>query len=97
LSIARINEFRAREGRSTALLDLIRSFLPLIIASEGCLSCQLLLSEKDPQRIVVVELWESVESHKASLKKIPQGAMIQALMLIEGPPTGEYFSLPSTS
>ncbi len=92
MSVTRINEFQAREGEGDALAVLIGSFVPTIESSEGCLSCQLLRSQADPARIVVIEAWESVEAHQASVRNIPPETMQEAMQLLAGPPKGEYFN-----
>ena len=91
MSITRINEFQAQEGKSEALRDLIASFVPLIESSDGCQSCQLLQSQEDPTRIVVIEVWDSTEAHQASMKNIPPGALQEAMKLLAGPPKGGYY------
>jgi len=91
MSITRINEFQAQEGKDEALRDLIESFVPLIESSDGCQSCQLLQSLEDPTRIVVIEVWDSTEAHQASIKNIPPGALQEAMKLLAGPPKGGYY------
>ena len=91
MSITRINEFQAQEGQGEALRDLIQSFVPMIESSDGCHSCQLLQSQDDPTRIVVIEVWDSTEAHQASMKNIPPGALQEAMTLLAGPPKGGYY------
>jgi len=91
MSVTRINEFRALAGHGNALRDLIRSFVPSIEASPGCLGCQLLQSDEDPTHIVVIEHWESEAAHQASLRHIPPDAMQAAMGLLAAPPAGEYY------
>ncbi|MEM7163822.1 MAG: antibiotic biosynthesis monooxygenase family protein [Planctomycetota bacterium] len=91
MTVTRISEFRAQPGQETALCNLINQFLPAIEGSAGCVSCQLLQGQDDPTRIVAVEVWDSVESHKASLQNIPPDVMAQAMLLLAGTPQGEYF------
>lgn len=91
MSITRINEFQARDGQGDALRDLIQSFVPMIEASEGCQSCQLLQGQDDPTRIIVIEVWDSAEAHQASLKNIPPSALGQAMTLLAGPPKGAFY------
>ena len=43
-------------------------------------------------RFMVIEKWESVEHHKASLANYPQEKMQAAMPLIGGTPTGRYFT-----
>ena len=91
MSITRINEFHAQAGQGDALRDLIESFMPMIEASDGCLSCQLLQHLGDPTQIVVIEVWENTEAHQASMKNIPPDALQQAMTLLAGPPKGAYY------
>ena len=91
MSITRINTFQAQEGQGNALRDLIGSFVPVIEASEGCLSCRLLQNQNDPAQIVVIEVWESTEAHQASMKNIPPGALEAAMKLLAAPPKGAYY------
>ena len=91
MSITRINEFQAQEGKGEALRDLIHSFVPMIESSDGCYSCQVLQSQEDPTRIVVIEVWDSTEAHQASMKNIPPGALQEAMTLLAGPPKGGYY------
>lgn len=92
MSITRINEFRAVAGSSDLLRDdFIKSLVPLIEASADCLSCQLLQSQKDPHHIILIEVWDSVEAHQASLKNVPPEIFHQIRVLLAVPPTGEYY------
>ncbi len=91
MSVTRINEFQAIEGKGDALRDLMRSFLPGIESASGCRSCRLLQSRTDPQRIVMLEVWDDVGSHEAATQAIPAAALQEAMALLAGPPKGEYF------
>ena len=91
MTITRINEFQAQEGQGDTLRDLIRLFVPMIESSDGCRSCQLLQNQEDPTRIVVIEVWESIEAHQASMKNIPPDALQEAMKLLAGPPKGGYY------
>ena len=91
MSITRINEFQAREGQGNTLRDLISAFVPMIASSDGCQSCQLLQSQEDPTRIVVIEIWDSTEAHQAAMTNIPPDALKEAMMLLASPPKGGYY------
>jgi quinol monooxygenase YgiN len=91
MAVTRINEFQAREGQGDALCDRLRSFVPLIEASAGCRSCQLLQGRDDPTRIVVIEVWDSAEAHQASLRGVPAEAIAETMQLLAGPPKGAYY------
>jgi len=91
MSVTRINDFRAKEGKADALRGLLGQAIPTIASSCGCLSCKLLQSQDRPARFVVLEVWESIESHKAAVKDIPPEMFMTVMELLEGRPSGEYF------
>lgn len=68
MTVARIGEFQAQEGLTEDLQDFLISIMPLIKSSEGCESVQLYQSQDDPSKFIMVEVWDSVESHQASVK-----------------------------
>ena len=91
MSITRINEFEARDGEGKSLYEFLRSALPLIQESEGNISCKILQNEEDPTQIIVIEVWESKEAHKASVKSIPPSLLMKAMQYIAAPPKGGYY------
>jgi len=90
--MTRINEFTAKQGQGDRLRDLLRSFLSTLDSAAGCQSCQVLQSAEHPTRIVVLEVWDSVEAHQASVKNISPEAFAQIMPLLDGSPKGENFS-----
>ncbi|MFL9925202.1 antibiotic biosynthesis monooxygenase [Herbaspirillum lusitanum] len=92
MSITRINSFHARERRSAELKDFLMDILPDIRASAGCLSCELLQDHADPTRIVILEVWDSVEAHRASLRQVPPESIRHAKEFLAEPPVGAYYS-----
>ena len=91
MPVTRINEFHARAGQGDAVKGRLLAIVPLIAASAGCRSCQLLQAEDDPTRIVVVEVWDSASDHQASLKGFPPEVFAETMKLLEAPPTGRYY------
>jgi quinol monooxygenase YgiN len=91
MSVTRINDFRAKEGKVDALRAFLGQIIPSIASSKGCLSCKLLQSQDNPARFVVLEVWDSVESHKAAVKDIPPEMFMTVMELLDGRPSGEYF------
>lgn len=92
MSTTRINEFMAKAGQGEHLRDLLSSFLAPLESVAGCQSCQVLQSAEQPTKIVVIEVWESVAAHQASVKDISPEAVAQLMPLLDGAPKGEYFS-----
>lgn len=91
MSIARIGETQAKEGMNEALRDFLVSILPLILSSRGCMSCELFQNQEDPAKFVMVEVWESVEAHQASVKNIPPEMIREIMPLLAGSPGGRYY------
>ena len=88
MSVTRINDFR---GKPDALRAFLGQVIPSIASSKGCLSCKLLQSQDSPSRFVVLEVWDSIESHKAAVKDIPPEMFMTVMELLDGRPSGEYF------
>jgi quinol monooxygenase YgiN len=92
VNITRISEFQAKDGQTQGLRDFLNSIVPTIAALEGCRSCRLLQDQEDERRFVVIELWESLEAHKASVKEIPPEQLEEIMRLVASPPQGRYFA-----
>jgi len=91
MRVTRINEFRAKEGKADALRTFLTPVIPMIASSTGCLSCQLLQSHENPTRFVVLEVWDSIDSHQAAVRNIPAEAFAEVMELLDGTPVGEYY------
>ncbi|WP_035054567.1 putative quinol monooxygenase [Andreprevotia chitinilytica] len=92
MAITRINEFHAIEGKGDALAAVFgTTIVPSIRQAAGCISCELLRSVDEPGRFAVVEVWDSVEAHKASLAEVPPELFLQVKPLLSTPPTGHYY------
>lgn len=92
MSIIRINEFQSAEGKSEELNEFLNSLLPYISSSEGCISCEVLRQKDAKNCFVVIERWESVESHMESIAKFPKEKMQSAISLFAGAPKGNYYN-----
>ncbi len=93
MSIARIGETQAGPKSIEDLREFLRSIMPLIRSSKGCESVQLFQSHDDPAKFLMVEVWDSVESHQASVKNIPPEKLGEIRSLLAGSPSGSYFHL----
>jgi heme oxygenase (mycobilin-producing) len=91
MSIARIGEFQAAPGQMEKLRDFLFSILPIIKSSDGCVSVQMYQSREDPARFTMIEIWDSVESHQASVKNIPPEQLAEIRPLLGAAPHGSYY------
>ena len=93
MSVIRIGEVQAKEEMIGALRDFLISIIPLIQASEGCESCQLLQNQDDATTFVMIEVWNNVESHQASVNNIPPEKLGEIRPLLASPPKGAYYGV----
>src|SRR6266702_2906820 len=91
MAITRINEFQAKPDKAAALRDFLRSVIARIIDAPGCRSCELLIQRADPSRLAIIEVWDSMEAHQASVSRIPPGLLQQAQTLFAVPARGAYY------
>jgi quinol monooxygenase YgiN len=96
MGITRIGEFQAQEGKGERLRALLSASLPAIRSSKGCRSCRLLQSQSDPARILVIEVWDSVEAHQASVKAIPPETVEKTRSLLAAAPKAGYYTEQAT-
>ena len=93
MSVSRIGEVQAREGLVDELKEFLLSIMPGIKSSEGCDAVQLYQSQEDPSRFMMIEVWDSVESHQASVKNIPPEKLGEIQPLLSSSPSGSYYRL----
>ena len=92
MSITRIGETQAKPELVDALRDFLISIMPMIKSSQGCESVTLYQSHDDPTKFTMIEVWDSIESHQASVKNIPPDLMAEIRPLLAFAPSGGYFS-----
>ena len=93
MSITRIGEFQAKPESINAMREFLISIMPGIKSSHGCESVQLYQSQDDPTRFTMVEVWDSVESHQASVKNITPEQLAEIRAILASPPSGQYYKL----
>ena len=93
MTITRIGEFQARPELTEALRDFLLSIMPMIKSSQGCESVTLYQSHDDPTKFTMIEVWDNIESHQASVKNIPPEKLTEIRPLLASAPSGEYYGL----
>ena len=93
MSVTRIGEVQAKPELTQALHDFLISILPMIKSSQGCESVILYQSHDDPARFIITEIWDSIESHQASVKNIPPEKLGEIRPLLANAPSGSYFDV----
>ena len=93
MSISRIGEIQAKEALIEELREFLISIMPGIQSSEGCETVQLYQSQDDPSKFMMIEVWDRVESHQASVRNIPPEKLGEIRPLLATSPSGSYFTL----
>ena len=93
MSISRIGAFTGNPERIDELKEFLFSILPIITSSHGCKSVQLYQSKDDPTRFTMIEVWDSIESHRTSVKNIPSEMLAQIQPLLGAAPQGGYYEM----
>jgi quinol monooxygenase YgiN len=97
MTVARIGETQAKPETTEALRDFLKSIMPGIRSSKGCESVALYQSQSDPTKFTMIEIWDSIESHQASVKEIPPELLAKLRPLLASTPSGSYYDLQSAA
>jgi heme oxygenase (mycobilin-producing) len=97
MSTARIGEFTGKPGQIDELRDFLLSIIPMIKTSKGCEAVQLYQNREEPTRFTMIEVWDSVESHRASVKNISSEKLAEIRPLLGSVPGGGYYELVSAA
>ena len=92
MSVTRINKFPTKEGQAGKVREILLSLDSVFVSSAGYESHRVLLGMDDPNQVVVIEVWESIEAHQAATQKIPVHAFEWVMSLLNGRPSGEYYT-----
>ncbi len=91
MSLVRVNEFVAAEGKSAELFTFLQTLVPYISDSTGCLSCELLKHQEHADHFMMIERWDCIESHQLAITNYPQEDMQAAMKLFGKSPKGNYY------
>lgn len=93
-SIFRMGEMRAREGKEDELHAFIaRVIVPALQTAEGCRACHVWQADGEPGRYLIVEEWDSVASHQASVTQIDPDDIKAIMELLADSPAGQYYRI----
>ena len=91
--VSRIGEMKAKDHLAEELREFLISIMPVIRSSAGCESVQLYQSQDDPTNFIMMEVWDSIELHQASVKNIPPEKLGEIRPLLATSPCGSYYKL----
>jgi quinol monooxygenase YgiN len=92
MAITRVNHFTANPDSIEELKAFLKSLIPYISNSQGCLSCRVIQRSDEASEFIVLEEWESTEAHQNSVANFPKEDMQAAISLLAGPPNGHYYT-----
>ena len=93
MSITYIGHSQAKDGQSDHLRNFFETVvIPAVRSSPGNKSCTLLQNQDDPHQFMVIEVWTSVEAHRASIQNISSDSIAQFMALVVAPPKGGYYT-----
>lgn len=90
--VLRMGEMRARLGKSDDLHAFIyRVIVPSLETAAGCEGVDVWQDARDPLRYLIVEYWDSVEAHRASVQQIDPEDIKVIMELLDDSPRGNYY------
>jgi quinol monooxygenase YgiN len=93
MSIYRIGEMISKPEVVNEMREFLLSIMADIKASPGCESVQMYQSQADPAKFMMIEVWNSIVSHQASVKNISSEDLAKIRPLLDSAPTGAYFDM----
>ena len=91
MAITRINDFEAKVGSEAALFKFLQQVIAIVKSCDGCIDCVLLRNVGSAASLVIIERWDSIESHKKAASAIPAEQLQVAFTLFAKPPSGAYY------
>jgi len=92
MSIWKFGTFLAKEGKGPELRLLLSDIARVIRSSPGSRSCRLLEHESDPARFAILEEWDDVEAHKASVaRNVTEERRARFTELVGSATSSDYF------
>jgi quinol monooxygenase YgiN len=86
MSVPYIVVFKAVDGKGQELAGLLQEGRDICLKAEGCELCDVYQSEEDPNRVALVEQWESVVAHDANLAALQESGVFGKIMPILAEP-----------
>lgn len=96
MSVLRLNEFKALPGKFEELITCFEDIVTQIRTIDGCERCELLLKVSDglddDDKLIVLEVWASIEAHKQSVTAIDPKEFEKVMSLLSTRPGGQYYT-----
>lgn len=91
MSVFRINQYQALEGKAEALEQVLRAMQELLRSAKGCRSYRISQDIGDPSLFSIFEEWDSLNEHMEASRLVSAELIEAAVPLLRGRPEGRYF------
>jgi quinol monooxygenase YgiN len=93
MPIAYIGETQSKPESVEDMRDLLLNVVaPALQTADGCHSYQVFQSQDDPTKFIGVEIWDSIDHHRASVKQITPEEIARYRSLVVGG-QGSYYNI----
>jgi len=96
MPIRQVITFRVQHGEADAFVAGFAPIIAKVRGEPGCEQYELLRSLEDPDRLVMLERWASLEALEGALKahyKGPDDPSVAFFKLVDGPPVRERYEI----
>ena len=97
MSIVRHYVMQAKPGGGDRLAAVLGEIVALVRPVPGCEDAEALRDQTDPERFVLIERWDSVESHRAAGPHLQRDLLPQLIAALNGQPDAAYCDLVATA
>lgn len=91
MSVTFFNTFPAKKGQGKAFAEMTKKWSYNLNMLPGCSDIKVYIRTDDPDKVVVIEEWESPEAHANFINMLTEkGGMEGAMKLLEEMPQGVF-------
>ena len=92
MTVTAIAHFRAKPGEAAALRDAFIAGIPHARADADCEGIDILVNAEDPDHIVLIEKWTSLETHGRYFEELQKTSGFAAVIaMVDGAPDLHHF------
>lgn len=93
MTVARHYIMQAKVGQADALAAVLSALADTIRPMSGCRSVTLFRDDADHARFVFIELWDSMDAHRAAAPSVPKPVIAPVMALLDTPPSSAWLTL----
>ena len=91
MTVARIYIMHAKPGEDAVLETALRELAVIVPDVPGSEGFELLRDLGNELRFIIIEKWDSEESHKGSISSLPEDLLGRVMGAVDGPLDGSYY------